>query len=74
MRWERELIGTLEKGEDERTARLQPREQHQCNRGYHSSLQREEGVQGDNEVGLWVFAKIMIILCDNNRTEDDTLR
>lgn len=54
--------------------KLHHREWHWHNRGYHSSLQREERVQGDNEVGLWVFTRIMIILCDNDGTEDDTLR
>ncbi|KAJ7402781.1 Eukaryotic translation initiation factor 4E type 3-A [Pitangus sulphuratus] len=31
-------------------------------------------MSGDNEASLWVFTKLMIILCGNDRTEDDTLR
>ena len=67
-------MGTLEKGEDEQTARLQPREWHRYNHSYHLPLQREEEMQGDNEVRLWEFARIMIVLCNNNRREGDTLR
>lgn len=74
MHWERELIGTLEKGENEQTTRLQPWKWHRHNGGYQSSLEGEEGVSGANEAGLWVFTRIMVILCDDDRTEDDTLR
>lgn len=74
VQWERELKGTLEKGKNEQTTRLQPREWHWNNGGYQSSLEGEEGVPGANEAGLWVFTRIMIILCGNDRTEDDTLR
>lgn len=75
MRWERAATNPLEKkGEDERAARLQPGEWHWHKGGYRSSLQREEGVQGDNEGGLWVFARILMALCDKDRPEDDTLR
>lgn len=31
-------------------------------------------MSGANEAGLWVFTRIMVILCGNDRTDDDTLR
>lgn len=74
MQWERELIQALEKEENEQSTRLQPREWHWHKGGYQSSLEGGEGVSGANEAGLWVFTRIMIILCGNDRTEDDTLR
>lgn len=52
VRWEREPVRTREEGEGERRARLQPREWHWRNRGHHSSLRREERVQGDSGGGL----------------------